>query len=91
MYEEEISILIDKGLIKGGSLDNAVVIKGEAILSKEGLFFPDEMVRHKILDLIGDVSLIGVQFVAHIIAIRSGHASNYSFAKKLYNHILGSI
>jgi UDP-3-O-[3-hydroxymyristoyl] N-acetylglucosamine deacetylase len=80
---EEVSYLIDKGLIKGGSLDNAVVIKGDAVLSKHGLFFPDEMVRHKVLDLIGDLSLVGIPFVAHIIAIRSGHAANVSFAKKI--------
>lgn len=80
---KEISYLIDKGLIKGGSLDNAVVIHDEAVFSKGGLFFPDEMVRHKMLDLIGDLSLVGFPFLAHIIAIRSGHASNWQFAKKI--------
>lgn len=84
---QEVSYLMDKGLIKGGSLDNAVIIKGDAILSKNGLFFPDEMVRHKILDMIGDLSLVGFDFHAHVIAIRSGHASNYAFSKKLYNYI----
>lgn len=84
---KEISALMDRGLIKGGSLDNAVVIKDDVILSKGGLFFPDEMARHKILDLIGDLSLIGFDFHAHIIAIRSGHASNFAFARKLLNHI----
>ncbi|MFT4552666.1 MAG: UDP-3-O-[3-hydroxymyristoyl] N-acetylglucosamine deacetylase [Chlamydiales bacterium] len=84
---EEISFLIDRGLIKGGSLDNAVVVKDDVILSKEGLRFPDEMVRHKVLDLIGDLSLVGVPFNAHIIAIRSGHKSNVALAKKLYNQI----
>jgi UDP-3-O-[3-hydroxymyristoyl] N-acetylglucosamine deacetylase len=84
---EEIALLMDRGLIKGGSLDNAVVIKGEAILSKNGLFFADEMCRHKILDLIGDLSTIGFNFHAHLIAIRSGHASNHAFAQKLYNYI----
>jgi UDP-3-O-[3-hydroxymyristoyl] N-acetylglucosamine deacetylase len=84
---EELSVLIDRGLIKGGSLDNAVVIKDDAILSKGGLFFPDEMARHKILDLIGDLSLIGFDLHAHIIAIRSGHPSNFAFAKILYNYI----
>lgn len=83
---EELSVLIDRGLIKGGSLDNAVVIKNDAILSKGGLFFPDEMARHKILDLIGDLSLIGFDLRAHIIAIRSGHPTNFAFAKILYNH-----
>lgn len=84
---EEISHLIDRGLIKGGSLDNAVVIKGDAIFSKGGLFFPDEMVRHKILDVIGDLSLVGIDFYAHIIAIRAGHASNQALAQLLLNAI----
>lgn len=85
---EEISHLMDRGLIKGGSLDNAVVIKGEAIISKNGLFFPDEMVRHKVLDMIGDLSLIGIQYNAHIIAIRSGHPANFRFAQKLYTQLM---
>lgn len=84
---KEISALMDRGLIKGGSLDNAVVIKDEVILSKGGLFFPDEMARHKILDLIGDLSLVGYDFHAHIIAIRSGHLTNFLFAKELLKHI----
>lgn len=84
---EEVSMLLDKGLIKGASLDNAVVIKEDVVLSKNGLFFPDEMVRHKILDVIGDLKLVGIDFYAHIIAIRSGHASNHELAKKLYHAI----
>jgi UDP-3-O-[3-hydroxymyristoyl] N-acetylglucosamine deacetylase len=85
---EELSYLIDKGLIKGGSLDNAVVIQNDSVISKGGLFFPDEMVRHKVLDMVGDLSLVGIHFQAHIIAIRAGHSSNFQFAKKLYQHIL---
>lgn len=85
---EEVAALMDKGLIKGGSLDNAVIIKEDVVFSKEGLHFPDEMVRHKILDMIGDLSLVGIYFHAHIIAIRSGHASNYQLAKKLYHHLV---
>jgi UDP-3-O-[3-hydroxymyristoyl] N-acetylglucosamine deacetylase len=84
---EEIEELMNRGLIKGGSLANAVIIKDNAVLSKDGLFFPDEMARHKVLDLIGDISLVGISFHAHIISIRSGHASNFEFAKLLYNHI----
>lgn len=84
---EEVSVLMDRGLIKGASLDNAVVIKDDTILSKGGLHFPDEMVRHKILDMIGDLSLVGLDFCAHVIAIRSGHASNVAFARKLFNSI----
>jgi UDP-3-O-[3-hydroxymyristoyl] N-acetylglucosamine deacetylase len=84
---EEVSMLIDRGLIKGGSLDNAVIIHDEAIFSKNGLFFSNEMCRHKILDVVGDLSLVGFNFYAHLIAICSGHASNFAFAKKLYNYI----
>lgn len=80
---EEVAFLMDKGLILGGSLDNAVVIHKEAVYSKGGLFFPDEMVRHKVLDMIGDLMLVGLFFHAHVISLRSGHASNYQFAKKL--------
>ena len=80
-------MLMDRGLIKGASLDNAVVIKDDTILSKNGLFFPDEMARHKVLDLIGDLFLVGFNFVAHVISIRSGHASNVAFARKLYQYI----
>lgn len=85
---KEIAYLIDRGLIKGGSLDNAVVIHDDAVISKDGLFFPDEMVRHKVLDMVGDLSLIGFHFNAHIIAIRSGHGANFAFAKKLLKHLV---
>lgn len=84
---EEVSMLLDKGLIKGASLDNAVVIKDEVVLSKNGLFFSDEMVRHKILDMVGDLKLVGFDFHAHILSIRSGHASNHEFAKSIYDYI----
>ncbi|MBJ7448784.1 MAG: UDP-3-O-acyl-N-acetylglucosamine deacetylase [Parachlamydiales bacterium] len=83
----EVAYLMDKGLIKGGSLENAVVIKDDVIFSKEGLKFPDEMVRHKVLDLIGDLALVGFPVMAHVIAICSGHFSNVAFAKVLFNHI----
>lgn len=84
---EEIAPLAEKGLFKGGSLENAVIIKEDRVVNPEGLRFPDEMVRHKILDVLGDLSLIAVPFLAHIIAIRSGHASNNEFAKILINHL----
>jgi UDP-3-O-[3-hydroxymyristoyl] N-acetylglucosamine deacetylase len=83
---EEIAPMIEKGLVKG-SLENAVIIKENVVLNPGGLRFSNEMVRHKVLDLIGDLSLIPVLFTAHIIAIRSGHASNNAFAKELFNQI----
>lgn len=84
---EEIVPLIEKGNIKGGSLENAVIIKENQVLNPEGLRFVDEMVRHKVLDLIGDLSLVGITFFAHIIAIRSGHFSNTSLAKEIVNYL----
>lgn len=84
---KEIAYLMDKGLIKGASLSNGVAIDGDVIYSKGGLFFPDEPVRHKMLDMIGDFALIGYDFEAHIMAIRSGHASNYALAKKIYDSL----
>lgn len=84
---DELAYLIDRGLICGGSLENAVVIQNDSVISKGGLFFEDEMVRHKILDMVGDLSLVGMYFKAHIISIRSGHTSNYQLAKALYQHL----
>lgn len=80
---EEILPLVEKGLIRGGGLDSAVVIRGAEVLNPEGVRFPDEMVRHKVLDLIGDLSLVGFRFRAHVIAICSGHEANVSFAEKI--------
>jgi UDP-3-O-[3-hydroxymyristoyl] N-acetylglucosamine deacetylase len=85
---KEVAYLMDRGLIKGGSLSNAVIIHEEAVFSKDGLFFSNEMARHKILDMIGDLSLVGFQFEAHIMAIRAGHGSNFAFAKKMLNYIM---
>jgi UDP-3-O-[3-hydroxymyristoyl] N-acetylglucosamine deacetylase len=82
LYEEIIS-LVENGVIKGGSLENGVVIRGKEVLNPGGLRFADEMVRHKILDLIGDFSLIGTPIFAHIVAIRSGHYSNTCLAKEI--------
>ncbi len=84
---EEIEPLLKQGLIRGGGLDNAVLIQGDKVLNPEGARFEDEMVRHKVLDLIGDLSLIGVYVKAHIIAIRSGHYSNICFAKRILQSI----
>lgn len=84
---EEIAPLIEQGMIKGGGLENAVIIKEDRVVNEEGVRFEDEMVRHKVLDLIGDFSLIPFGVTAHIVAIRSGHASNIAFAKELAKQI----
>jgi UDP-3-O-[3-hydroxymyristoyl] N-acetylglucosamine deacetylase/3-hydroxyacyl-[acyl-carrier-protein] dehydratase len=80
---EDIEELLKLGKIKGGSLDCAVVIRGDKIISKEGLRFKDEFVRHKILDIIGDITLLGAPLKAHIIATRPGHAINAELTKAL--------
>ncbi len=84
---EEIAPLVEKGILKGGGLDSAVVIAEDRVLNPDGLRFNDEMVRHKILDLIGDLSLMETSFMAHIFAIRSGHSANVAFARLLLNQI----
>ena len=84
---EEVVPMIEKGFIKRGGLENAILVQENEVINPEGLRYPNEMARHKILDLIGDLSLIPVSFLAHVIAIRSGHTSNNTFAKLLYNQI----
>jgi len=80
-FMDEVASLKRQGLAFGASLKNAVAIAKDGYITK--LRFRDELVRHKILDLIGDLSLLGVEIKAHIIAIRSGHDLNIVFAKKL--------
>jgi UDP-3-O-[3-hydroxymyristoyl] N-acetylglucosamine deacetylase/3-hydroxyacyl-[acyl-carrier-protein] dehydratase len=81
---EDIEELLKLGKIRGGSLDSAIVIKGDKILSKEPLRFKDEFVRHKILDIVGDISLLGLPLKAHIVATRPGHALNAELTKVLF-------
>jgi UDP-3-O-[3-hydroxymyristoyl] N-acetylglucosamine deacetylase/3-hydroxyacyl-[acyl-carrier-protein] dehydratase len=76
VFYEDVKPLLDKGLIKGGSLENAVVVKGDSLLSREPMRFPDEFVRHKILDIIGDLALFGRAIKGHVIAIKPGHGPN---------------
>lgn len=81
---EDIEELLKLGKIKGGSLDCAVVIRGDKIISKEPLRFTDEFVRHKILDIVGDIMLLGVPLKAHLVATRPGHAINAELTKALF-------
>lgn len=69
----EVESLWTRGLGKGGSLENTVVFSDTGVLNQGGLRFPNECVRHKILDLIGDLALLGVPIIGHIIAKCSGH------------------
>ncbi len=84
---EDIEELLKLGKIRGGSLDSAIVIRGDKILSKEPLRFKDEFVRHKILDIVGDVMLLGLPLKAHIVATRPGHAINAELTKLLFEKL----
>lgn len=81
VFYEEVKELMEKGLIKGGSLENALVVRGDSVLSKEPLRFADEFVRHKILDIIGDLALVGRPLQGHIVAVRPGHGPNTELAR----------
>lgn len=83
VFYEDVKPLMDKGLIRGGSLENAIVARGDSVLSKEPLRFPDEFVRHKVLDIIGDLSLAGKRLRGHIVAIKPGHGPNTDLARIL--------
>jgi UDP-3-O-[3-hydroxymyristoyl] N-acetylglucosamine deacetylase/3-hydroxyacyl-[acyl-carrier-protein] dehydratase len=80
---EDVEPLRASGLIRGGSLANAVVVTPTEIRSEEPLRWPDEFVRHKILDLVGDLALLGMPVKGHVIGVRGGHAVNVAFVKRL--------
>lgn len=82
-FEEDVEKLRGKGLIKGGSLENAIVISAKGILNKEPLRFSNEFVRHKIIDFLGDFALLGVPVRLRIVSVKSGHRSNVKFLRVL--------
>ncbi len=82
-FKRDVERLHLAGLARGGSLDNAVVVDDFNILNPEGLRFPDEFVRHKILDALGDLSLIGLPIIGHLHAVKSGHALNHQLVRKV--------
>ncbi len=81
VYYEDIAPLMEKGLIKGATIEAAVVIRGDTLLSKQPLRFADEFVRHKILDIVGDLMLAGRRIMGHVIAVRPGHGPNTELAR----------
>ncbi len=83
VFYEDIKPLLDKGLIKGGSLENAVVVRDESVMSKEPLRFREEFARHKILDIVGDLMLSGKRIMGHVIAVRPGHGPNTEMARRV--------
>jgi UDP-3-O-[3-hydroxymyristoyl] N-acetylglucosamine deacetylase len=85
-FLKDVSTLRKNGLAKGGSLDNAVVVGRRTILN-ESLRFRDEFVRHKILDLIGDLTLLGRPLVGHIVARNAGHFLNHQLVSAIHNAV----
>jgi UDP-3-O-[3-hydroxymyristoyl] N-acetylglucosamine deacetylase len=75
-FLKDVEYLQARGLALGGSLKNAIVLNDKTIINKEGLRCPDEFVKHKILDAIGDLSLLGMPIIGHFIAYKSGHRLN---------------
>ncbi len=85
----DLGQLIAMGLCKGGSLDNAEIIHDGAIICKDGLRYTDEIVRHKILDLTGDLYLCGRRVLGHVIAVKPGHHRNVELAGLIMKQIAG--
>lgn len=82
-FLKDVEYLQARGLALGGSLKNAVVLDDSRVLNKEGLRFPDEFVKHKILDAIGDLSLLGMPIIGHFTADKSGHKLNNMLLREL--------
>lgn len=82
---EEVDFMRSRGLAQGGSLDNAIVVScTTGLLNAQGLRSPDEFVRHKVLDCIGDLALLGTPLVGHVIAHKAGHDLHTALAKELF-------
>jgi UDP-3-O-[3-hydroxymyristoyl] N-acetylglucosamine deacetylase/3-hydroxyacyl-[acyl-carrier-protein] dehydratase len=82
-FYEEIEFLIRNGLIKGGSLENAVVIRDDAVLTTEPLRYAEEFVRHKMLDILGDLALVGRPMLGHVVAVKPSHTANCELARQI--------
>lgn len=82
-FFDEIEYLYKNGLIRGGSLENAVVIRDDAVLTNEPLRYPEEFVRHKILDILGDLALLGRPVLGHIIAVKPSHQTNAELTRAI--------
>ncbi|MEO0242522.1 MAG: UDP-3-O-acyl-N-acetylglucosamine deacetylase [candidate division WOR-3 bacterium] len=83
VLEDELRGIFEQGLAKGGSLDNAIVVTSKGFEAKGGLFYPDEPVRHKVLDFIGDIALLGKRVKGKFIFERAGHAAHLELVKEI--------
>jgi UDP-3-O-[3-hydroxymyristoyl] N-acetylglucosamine deacetylase len=82
-FSHELAQMRDMGLIRGASLENAICFDQGTVRNPEGLRFPDECCRHKALDLIGDLALIGKPLLGHVIAERAGHAMHTALVARI--------
>ncbi|WP_321328622.1 UDP-3-O-acyl-N-acetylglucosamine deacetylase [uncultured Ilyobacter sp.] len=82
-FDYEIEYLKKNNLALGGTLENAIVVKNDGVLNPGGLRFEDEFVRHKMLDIIGDLKVLNRPIKGHIVAVKAGHALDIEFAKKM--------
>ena len=87
VFAHEVKAIQDAGLARGGSLENTVVIEGQGVKNAEGLRFPDEPVRHKALDVIGDLALLGVPLPVHVVAQRTGHAFHVRAVREMERRV----
>lgn len=85
-FLNDIQTLRDNGFAMGGSLDNAIVIDDFRVINEDGLRYKDEFVRHKILDFIGDLAILGYPIIGHFKVRKSGHSLNQAVLKKLMSH-----
>ncbi|MBW1981002.1 MAG: UDP-3-O-acyl-N-acetylglucosamine deacetylase [Deltaproteobacteria bacterium] len=85
-FLKDVETLKNNGFARGGSLDNAIVLDNYRVLNTDGLRYEDEFVRHKILDLMGDLYLFGMPIIGHFVADKSGHTLNHALLKRLHNH-----
>lgn len=83
-FMHEVEYMKKYDLARGASLDNTVVVDGDRVLNPDGLRFADEFVRHKMLDCIGDFSLLGLPLMGHVITKKSGHNFNHAFLQKFF-------
>jgi UDP-3-O-[3-hydroxymyristoyl] N-acetylglucosamine deacetylase len=82
-FSYELDQMRNMGLIRGASLANALCFDRETVMNPEGMRFPDECCRHKALDLIGDLALVGRPLLGHVIAERAGHAMHVAMVAKI--------
>ena len=82
-FEHEVHAMRERGLAMGGSLANALVLTETGVMDEPPLHFQDEFVRHKTLDIIGDLALVGARLHAHVVAEKPGHQGNVALAKEL--------